>query len=89
MSDRISLLEQRFAALNPSQLNIEDNSAEHAGHVGARDGGGHFTVHIVSEAFSGKSLVQRHRMVYDTVTDLMNTEIHALSIQARSPEEMS
>jgi BolA protein len=87
MNDRVALIEQRLrAALEPERLNIVDDSAAHAGHVGAREGG-HFTVHIVSAAFTGKTPIQRHRLVNAAVADLMRREIHALSIQARTPAE--
>ncbi|HRD48006.1 MAG: BolA family transcriptional regulator [Candidatus Competibacter sp.] len=89
MTDRVALIEQRLrAALAPERLEIVDDSAAHAGHAGAREGG-HFTVHIVSSAFVGKTLIQRHRLVNAAVADLMQQEIHALSIQARTPEAAS
>ena len=89
MTDRAALIEQRLrAALAPERLEIVDDSAAHAGHAGAREGG-HFTVHIVSSAFVGKTLIQRHRLVNAAVADLMQQEIHALSIQARTPEAAS
>ena len=74
-------------ALQPSSLEIIDESAKHAGHAGAAAGGGHFIVNIVSSAFAGKTPIQRHRLVFDAVDDMMHSEIHALSIQARTPEE--
>ncbi len=87
MSDRVALIEQRLrAALEPERLAIMDDSAAHAGHAGAREGG-HFTVQIVSAAFSGKTPIQRHRLVHAAVADLMHREIHALSIRAWTPEE--
>ena len=87
MSDRVALIEQRLrVALAPERLEIADDSAAHAGHAGAREGG-HFTVLIVSSAFAGKTLIQRHRLVYRAVDDLMRREIHALSIEARAPDE--
>lgn len=87
MSDRLALIEQRLrAALEPEHLAIMDDSAAHAGHAGAREGG-HFTVHIVSVAFAGKTPIQRHRLVHAAVADLMHREIHALSIRAWTPEE--
>jgi len=87
MSDRVALIEQRLrAALEPERLAIMDDSAAHAGHAGAREGG-HFTVQIVSAAFSGKTPIQRHRLVHAAVADLMHREIHALSIRAWPPEE--
>jgi len=86
--DRLSELRARLtAALDPTEIDITDESARHAGHAGAASGGGHYILHIVSDAFAGKNLVQRHRLVYDAVGDMMHSEIHALSIQARSPDE--
>ena len=86
--DRVKMIRQRLtAALAPGRLEIRDDSARHAGHPGARAGGGHFTVYIVSERFAGKSLLERHRAVYETMGDAMRSEIHALSIQALTPEE--
>jgi len=75
------------AALAPESLDIQDDTAKHAGHAGARSGGGHFIVRIVSKSFAGKTPIQRHRMVFDALGDAMQTEIHALSIDARAPEE--
>lgn len=74
-------------ALQPQQLDIEDDSHLHAGHAGAASGRGHFTVRIVSEAFIGQSLIGRHRLVYAAVEALMQTDIHALSIRALTPQE--
>ncbi len=89
MNDRISLIEQRLnTALNPENLDIQDDSAAHAGHAGARSGGGHFNVVIIAQAFAGKSLLQRHRLVYAALDDLMAKDIHALSIKALTPEEL-
>ncbi|MER2529709.1 MAG: BolA family protein [Candidatus Competibacter denitrificans] len=87
---RIALLETRLrAALAPERLEIIDDSAAHAGHAGAREGG-HFTVRLVSAAFVGKTLIQRHRLIHTAVADLMRREIHALSIaQAHTPDEAS
>ena len=70
----------------PQSLNIIDESHKHAGHASA-GGAGHFVVEIVADAFAGKNLIQRHRLVYDALGDAMNTEIHALSIKASTPEE--
>jgi BolA protein len=89
-TDRIDRIRSRLTqSLQPTSLEIIDESARHAGHAGAASGGGHFIVHIVSAAFQDKNLIQRHRMVYDAVTDMMHTEIHALSIQAKTPQEYS
>ncbi len=74
-------------ALQPEFLEIIDDSAAHAGHAGARNGGGHFHVNIVAEAFQGKSLVQRHQLVYQALGELMKHEIHALGINALTPSE--
>lgn len=85
---RVAMIRDKLtAALTPLSLEIQDDSAKHAGHVGARDGGGHFNVHIVSAAFAGKSPIERHRLVYGALGDAMQREIHALSIQAKSPDE--
>ncbi|AUZ54924.1 MULTISPECIES: BolA family protein [Stenotrophomonas] len=75
------------AAFAPSRLEVEDDSHRHAGHAGARDGRGHFNVLIVSPAFAGKAPLARHRAVYAALGDMMQTDIHALSIQARTPAE--
>jgi len=88
MSDRVALIEERLrTALAPVSLDIIDDSATHAGHAGAKDGG-HFTVRIVSAAFAGKTPIQRHRLIYAALADLMHREIHALSIsKAKTPDE--
>jgi BolA protein len=89
-ADRVATIRSRLTqALQPTSLEIIDESARHAGHAGAASGGGHFIVHIVSAAFQGKYLIQRHRMVYDAVGNMLHTEIHALSIQAETPQEHS
>lgn len=74
------------ARLAPLSLQIGDDSAAHAGHAGAR-AGGHFSVFVVSEHFAGRTRLQRHQLVYEAVADLMRTDIHALSIQALTPQE--
>lgn len=74
-----SLLQTAFA---PSVLEVIDDSHRHAGHEGAKDGRGHFTVRLVSAAFVGMAPLARHRAVYTALSDLMQTDIHALSIQA-------
>jgi len=75
------------AALAPQSLEVIDESHKHAGHAGARDGRGHFAVLIVSEAFAGLAPLARHRRVYAALGEMMQTDIHALSIQARTPGE--
>ena len=74
-------------ALQPASLEVLDDSHKHAGHEGARDGRGHFTVRIVSQAFAGKLPLARHRAVYAALGDMMQTDIHALAIEARTPDE--
>lgn len=73
--------------LSPIILDLVDDSHRHVGHAGARDGRGHFTVRIVSTLFDGLNPLARHRAVYAALGELMNTDIHALVIDARSPEE--
>lgn len=73
-------------ALQPVDLEIVDESHLHKGHPGARDGRGHFRIRIISDKFAGLKLIQRHRLIYDAVGDLMETDIHALSITADPPE---
>lgn len=82
------LLRARLAPLAPVRLDIRDDSAKHAGHAGAREGG-HYAVGIVSARFAGLTTMQRHRLVYDAVGDLLRNGIHALSISAKTPEESS
>ncbi len=86
MSHRIEQIREKLtAALSPVSLKIEDESHLHAGHVGSRDGGGHYVVHIIASAFEGKALLARHRLVYDALGNMMQKEIHALSIKASTP----
>ena len=88
--ERLAKVRERLTqALQPTSLELIDESARHAGHAGAASGGGHYIVHIVSAAFQDKSPIQRHRLVYDAVGDMLHTEIHALSIQAETPQEHS
>ena len=88
-SQRLVMIRERLTvALSPVMLDIIDESHKHAGHAGARQGGGHFVVKIVSTAFAGEGLLQRHRLVYEALGDAMHQEIHALSIQAYTPQEM-
>jgi BolA protein len=73
-------------ALSPLFLSVKDDSADHAGHAGALSGG-HYSVTVVAEAFSGKTRIARHRLVYDALADLMRQGIHALAVTAHTPEE--
>lgn len=82
------LIRQRLAGLEPVSLEIEDESSRHAGHEGAKGGGGHYRLTIVSRRFAGQPIQARHRMVYDALGALMRKEIHALAIRANTPEEL-
>ena len=81
-------MQQKLSKLNPESLEILDDSGQHAGHEGARRGGGHYRLTIVSQQFAGKPVQRRHRMVYEALGQMMKREIHALSIQAYAPEEI-
>lgn len=88
MTDRVTMIRERLTqALAPDQIDVQDDSAQHAGHAGAQSGGGHYTVVIVSSRFTGKSLVERHRMIYDALGEAMRHDIHALVIRAKTPGE--
>ena len=88
-ADLPSTLRKRLQDLAPSALEIHDDSAQHAGHAGAAGGGRHFSLLIVSKAFSGISRLERHQKVLARVSDLLPHPIHALSIKALAPEEFS
>lgn len=81
-------MRERLAALAPENLDIADESALHAGHEGVKGGGGHYALTIVSPKFDGQSTVARHRMIYVALGDMMQREIHALSIRAFAPGEL-
>lgn len=80
---RVDRLRAALQSLQPTRLEIRDDSAKHAGHAGAREGG-HFHVVIAAPAFAGVSALERHRMVYAAAAELMGRDIHALSIDART-----
>lgn len=85
MTGRVDRLRAALeGALRPTLLEIRDDSAKHAGHAGAREGG-HFHVTIAAPGFAGASQLERHRMVYAAAAELMGRDIHALSIDARAP----
>ncbi len=87
-SDRVSRIEAILtASFSPTHLLVKDQSHLHAGHAGAQDGRGHFDVTIVSDAFAGKRPLARHRQVYDALGEMMETDIHALRITAKTPDE--
>jgi BolA protein len=81
-------IRERLAALEPESIEVRDDSHRHVGHEGAKGGGGHFSLVIVSKRFSGVAAQARHRMVYDALGPLMQRDIHALAIEARAPEEI-
>jgi BolA protein len=81
-------IRESLAALAPESIEVLDESAAHAGHEGARGGGGHYRLVIVSPRFAGQSAQARHRMVYDALAAMMKKEIHALTIKAYAPEEI-
>lgn len=88
MNDRIAAMKSLLAALDPISLEIIDESHKHAGHAGARDGGGHYVMNIVSAQFAGKNTVMRHRMIYSALGEMMKREIHALTLRAHAPSEI-
>lgn len=87
-NDRVQAIEAKLTeALSPLSLQVKDQSHLHAGHEGAKQGGGHFHVKIVSKAFDGCRALQRHRMIFSALASMMETDIHALRIDAITPEE--
>lgn len=80
-------IRERLASLEPLRLDLEDESALHIGHAGARDGGGHYRVLIVSDCFQGLGTIARHRMIYAALGDMMQGPIHALAIRALTAAE--
>jgi len=84
----VQQIQQKLAALSPESLEILDESGKHAGHEGAKSGGGHYQLLIVSRQFAGKPAQQRHRMVYEALGPMMKKEIHALAIKAYAPGEI-
>ncbi|HIF54172.1 MAG: BolA family protein [Methylococcales bacterium] len=78
--------QQLTAALKPESIELIDDSAAHAGHAGAKSGG-HYNVTIVAEIFEGKTLIQRHQLIYQALSNLMKKDIHALGINALTPSE--
>lgn len=81
-------IESRLSPLDPESIEVLDDSASHAGHAGARSGGGHYEVTIVSASFTGKSRIERHRMVYALLDPLMQRQIHALALRTYAPGEL-
>jgi BolA protein len=84
----VDQIKDKLTRLEPTSIDIFDDSASHAGHAGVKEtGGGHYELSIVSPLFSGKTTMQRHRLVYECLSELMPGKIHALSIQAFAPED--
>lgn len=88
MIKRTELIKTALNTLNPVDLMIEDESADHLGHSGAKSGGGHFAISITSPLFVGKTRVQRHQMIYKALGTLMQSDIHAITIIAKTPSEV-
>jgi BolA protein len=88
MTDTVSEMKRRLAVLEPEHIEIVDESALHAGHAGARSGGGHYQLTMIAAAFTGQNSMARHRAIYQALGDLMSTRIHALSITALAPGEL-
>ena len=87
--ERVQAIRERLqSAIAPGSIEITDESHLHAGHPGAAGGGGHFVVTVVSERFDGLSTLQRHRLIYEALSDMMPAHIHALSITAKTPDEI-
>ena len=86
--DLSEAIRERLAALDPQSMDLLDESGKHAGHAGAKAGGSHFRLTIVSPRFSGKDQIARHRMIYEVLGPLMQREIHALAIRALTPDEL-
>jgi BolA protein len=86
--DLLERIEQRLAVLEPDSIELSDDSAKHAGHEGAKGGGGHFELVIVSPQFEGKSSQARHRLIYAALGDMMQREIHAIAIKAYTADEI-
>lgn len=78
----------KLAALKPLAIDVRDDSALHAGHAGAASGGGHYRLRLISDRFAGHSKIERHRLVYDLLGDLMQREIHALAMNLLAPDEV-
>jgi BolA protein len=85
---KAEIIKRLNATFTPETLGVDDESYQHAGHEGAKDGRSHFRVLIISEAFEGKNLIDRHRMIYQALDEMMRIDIHALAIDAWAPDEL-
>jgi BolA protein len=84
----VERIRESLATLQPESLEVIDESSLHVGHEGARGGGGHYQLVIVSREFAGKPMQQRHRMIYQALGQMMRSDIHALAIRAFAPDEI-
>ncbi len=87
MNQRVDMIRAQLAVLNPTHLEIVDESDRHAGHAGAKSGGGHFVLRMVSANFAGKNTMNRHRMIYSALAEMLKGDIHALTLHTYTPEE--
>jgi BolA family transcriptional regulator, general stress-responsive regulator len=85
---RIARIESALAVLEPISFDLVDESHKHVGHAGARDGRGHFALTIVSRQFVGEGMLARHRRIYQALSALMESDIHALSLKALTPDQV-
>jgi stress-induced morphogen len=85
---KAEIVKRLTEAFQPESLGVEDESYLHKGHEGAQDGRSHFRVLIIAESFTGKNLLDRHRMIYRVLDEMMRIDIHALAIDAWAPEEL-
>ncbi len=85
--ETVARLRERLQALQPQALAIDDDSEKHAGHPGAASGGGHYRLHLVSHRFEGLPRLARHRLVYDSLGEMMQRDVHALSMVLQTPGE--
>ena len=88
MMNTLERIEHKLEVLSPDSVELIDDSDKHAGHEGAKGGGGHFQLIIVSPLFEGKSAQARHRMVHAALGEMLEREIHALSIKTYTPDEI-
>ncbi len=88
MKTILERIEHKLAVLSPDSIELIDDSEKHAGHAGAKGGGGHFQLIIVSPLFDGKSAQARHRMIHAALGELLEREIHALTLKAYPPDEI-
>ena len=88
MKDTLDRIEQKLEVLSPDSIELIDDSEKHAGHEGEKGGGGHFELIIVSPLFEGKSSQARHRMIHAALGEMLEREIHAISIKAYTPDEI-